>query len=79
MRSHQKQNVWIVIAILAGSVIALAGAVFGLVKALKAIMTNARYRALEKSFREKDSDLDALILSACGDLPLTGHTDGFAS
>ncbi len=79
MKSHQKQNVWIVVAILAGSVIALTGAVFGLVKALQAIMTNARYRALEKSFHEKDSDLDALILSACGDLPLTDRTDGIAS
>lgn len=52
----RQQNPWVTAAIVVSVVIAAAGIIFGLVKAIQAIFTEARYRALEKALRENDPD-----------------------
>lgn len=60
---RRQQNPWVTAAIVISVLVAAAGVIFGLVKALQAIFTEARYRALEKALREDDSDVDALTVS----------------
>lgn len=57
MREEKRQqNPWVTAVIVVSVVVAAAGVIFGLVKAIQAIFTEARYRALEKALRENDPD-----------------------
>ncbi len=60
---RQQQNPWVVALIIIGAVTAAAGIIFGLVKAAQAVITETRYRALEKVLREQNYDADEEILS----------------
>lgn len=61
---HANQpKTWVMILIIVSSVVAAAGLIFGAVKAIQAIMTGNRYRALEKALQEEDFDSDAVLLS----------------
>ena len=59
----QQQNPWVTALIIVGAVTAAAGIIFGLVKAIQAIVTEARYRALERVLREENYDADAEVVS----------------
>ena len=57
MREEKRQqNPWVTAVIVVSVVVAAAGVIFGLVKAIQAIFTEARYRALEKALRDYDPD-----------------------
>lgn len=67
---RRQQSPWVTVVVVISIVIAAAGVIFGLVKALQAIFTEARYRALEKALREENLDTDAITVSEDIDLDL---------
>ncbi len=71
MKQEKRQlSPWVTVAIVVSVIIAAAGIIFGLVKAFQAILTEVRYRALEKALREEDLDTDAITVSEDLDLDL---------
>ncbi len=71
MKEEKRQlSPWVTVVIVVSVIIAAAGIIFGLVKAFQAILTEVRYRALEKALREEPFDADAISVSEDLDLDL---------
>ncbi len=73
MKTNKQQNPWVTAVVVISIVIAAAGIIFGVVKGIQAILTEARYRALEKALREENLDTDVAVSAADIDLDLSAE------
>ena len=73
MKNNKQQNPWLTAVVVISIVIAAAGVIFGVVKGVQAILTEARYRALEKALREENLDTDVAVSAADIDLDLSAE------
>ena len=73
MKTNKQQNPWVTAVVVISIVIAAAGVIFGVVKGVQAILTEARYRALEKALREENLDTDVAVSAADIDLDLSAE------